>query len=67
MELGQSLRQIVLTSLEKALETPSTVEEKPVSYWANRKLLPEFSRLQTEAGDRSIDDIVSDIKADPTA
>jgi len=73
VELGQSLRQIVLTSLEKALETPSTVEEKPVSYWANRKLLPEFSRLQTEGafkpkpGDRSIDDIVSDIKADPTA
>ncbi len=42
IERGQSLKQIVLTSLERELASPSTVEEPPASYWANRKLLPEF-------------------------
>ena len=42
VERGQTLKQIVLTSLERELDAPQTVEEAPASYWANRKLLPEY-------------------------
>lgn len=45
VETGQTLKQIVLTSLEKELETGTTVAEEAVSYWANRKLRPGFKRL----------------------
>ena len=71
IEQGQTLKQIVLTSLERELENPQTAQESPASYWANRKLHPEFKRLsdaglmKLSPGERTIDDIVSDIKADP--
>lgn len=71
IEQGQTLKQIVLTSLERELENPHTAQEAPASYWANRKLHPDFKRLSDAGlmmlspGKRTIDDIVSDIKADP--
>jgi hypothetical protein len=45
IERGQTLKQIVLTSLERELEpraNSSKVAETPQSYWANRKLLPKY-------------------------
>jgi hypothetical protein len=42
VEQGQTLKQIVLISLERELEAPKTAQEAPTSYWANRKLLPEY-------------------------
>lgn len=72
IERGQTLRQIVLTSLQRELEGPSTVGEPKMPYFANRRLVPEFARLEAEGlmkmspGARTIDDIVSDIKADPS-
>ncbi len=71
VETGQTLRQIVLRSLERELEGPPTVAEAGSSYWANRKLHPDFERLMKSGalapkpGDRSIDEIVADVKADP--
>jgi hypothetical protein len=71
IERGQTLKHLVLTSLEKELGVSVADEDPRPSYWANRKLLPEFQRLSENGlmklapGDRSIDDIVSDIKADP--
>lgn len=44
IERGQTLKQIVLTSLERELEAPETRKKAPVSYWGNRKLLPEFKK-----------------------
>ena len=44
IERGQSLKQIVLTSLERELAAPVSTEAPPVLYWANRKLLPEFKK-----------------------
>lgn len=70
IEQGQSLKQLVLTALEHELETPDKVAEAPKSYWANRKMTPEFKRLMESGGlkplpgSRSIDDIISDIKED---
>lgn len=72
IERGQTLKQIVLTSLQRELEGPSTVGEPKAPYFANRKLLPEFARLEAEGafkpkpGSRSIDEIIDDIKADPS-
>lgn len=44
VETGQTLKQIVLTSLEKELEPSISVAEETGSYWANRKLRPEFKK-----------------------
>ncbi len=72
IERGQTLKQIVLSSLERELEAPHTVPQPPTSYWANRKLRPEFARLQAEGafkpnqGSRSIEKIIDEIKADPS-
>lgn len=71
IERGQSLKQVVLIALEHDLEAPEKVAESPVSYWGNRKMNPEFKRLMEAGlmkltpGERSIDDIVADIKRDP--
>jgi hypothetical protein len=43
VETGQTLRQIVLTSLKNELET--RIEEPAAPYWANRKLRTGFKRL----------------------
>jgi hypothetical protein len=42
VELRQTLRDIVLASLEHELEKPVTGEGPQPSYWASRKLLPEY-------------------------
>lgn len=42
VERGQTLKQIVLASLERELEAVPGGEEAPVSAWARRKLLPEY-------------------------
>ncbi|MBI4027999.1 MAG: hypothetical protein HY360_23645 [Verrucomicrobia bacterium] len=66
IERGQTLKQVVLTSLERELEAPRAIEEAPVSYWAKRKLLPEFEAAQKagayrpKPGDRDITDLISD-------
>lgn len=71
VERGQTLKQIVLESLEKELDSTPALGEPQVSYWARRKLHPEFARLQAEGafkpkpGSRSIEDIIDEIKADP--
>jgi hypothetical protein len=50
IELRQSLKQIVLTSLERELEVPRDPQTSPVSHWANRQLLPEYeAALRTGA------------------
>jgi hypothetical protein len=48
IERGVTLKQIVLTSLSKELEESSRVEEPPVSYWANRQLLPDYEAALKE-------------------
>jgi hypothetical protein len=46
------------------------VAEPPVSYWARRRVLPEFQRLSEsgalarQPGDRSIDEILDEVRAD---
>lgn len=72
IERGMTLKQVVLTSLEAELAGDSAkIAEEPKSYWASRKLNPEFKRLsdaglmKLSPGGRTIDEIVSDIKADP--
>ncbi len=66
IERGQTLKQIVLISLERELEAPQVIEEAPASYWAKRKLLPEFEAAQKagayrpKPGDRDITDLISD-------
>ncbi len=66
IERGQSLKQIVLISLEKELEATPEIEAPRPSYWANRKLLPEFEAAQKagayrpKPGDRDITDLISD-------
>ncbi len=52
VERGQTLKQIVLESLEKELESPTAVEEAPSPYWANRPLLAEFKK-HWESGELS--------------
>ena len=71
VERGQTLKQIVLTSLERELEPPPAIIQEPkTSYWANRKLRPDFKRLMKSGqmkltpGTRSIDDIIADVKED---
>lgn len=50
VETGQTLKQIVLTSLEKELNPTVAVAEETVSYWANRKLLPGFKEYWESDG-----------------
>lgn len=42
VETGRTLKDLVITSLEKELEPSAKVGEGEVPYWANRKLRPEF-------------------------
>lgn len=45
VETGQTLKQIVLTSLEKELNPTAKVAEEPSSYWANRKIRAGFQQI----------------------
>jgi hypothetical protein len=50
VEQGQTLKQIVLIALERELEAPKAAQEPTASYWAHRKLLPEYeAALQSGA------------------
>ena len=66
IERGLTLKDIVLTSLERELDAPQPAATPPVSRWAQRKLLPEFARLEAEgaftarSGDRDITTLISD-------
>jgi hypothetical protein len=50
VETGQTLKQIVLTSLEKELSPQTAIAEETESYWANRKLLPGFKEYWESDG-----------------
>ena len=42
VETGQTLRHLVLVSLSRELETPTPDAEEAKSFWARRRLLPEY-------------------------
>lgn len=45
VERGETLKQVVLSSLEKELSSPrDTPPEPQQSYWANRQMTPEFRK-----------------------
>ena len=66
IERGLTLKDIVLTSLERELDAPLADVPPPVSRWAQRNLLPEFARLDATGaftarpGDRDITALISD-------
>jgi hypothetical protein len=66
IERRQSLKQIVLISLERELEVSELPQEPVASYWANRRFLPEFEAARKagayrpKPGDRDITDLISD-------
>ena len=66
IERGLTLKDIVLTSLERELASPRAEVTPPVSRWAQRKLLPEFARLDAAGAftarpsDRDITALISD-------
>ncbi len=70
IERGQTLKQIVITSLERELEPAAELDPTHTSPWANRKLLPVFSRLQAAGafkprpGDRDITELISEDRDD---
>lgn len=70
VERGQTLKQIVLASLERELAPRPDQPATDSSPWANRKLLPEFARLQTAGafrprpGDRDITELISEDRED---
>ena len=70
IERGLTLKQFVLTSLEKELTAPTPQTTVPTTPWANRTLLPEFARLQAagafrpRSGDRDITELISEDRED---
>ncbi|MCH8475520.1 MAG: hypothetical protein LAT55_09865 [Opitutales bacterium] len=70
VEKGQTLKQVVLTSLEKELSPQANQIAQPPSPWANRQPLPEFSRLQAAGAfrpkpdDRDITELISEDRND---
>jgi len=66
IESGLTLKQIVLNSLERELQASPLQQGAATSYWANRKLLPEFAAAQKAGAyrptpqDRDITDMISD-------
>ena len=66
VERGESLKQIVLRSLDRELNATQVDNAPPVSRWARRQLLPGFARLEAAGAfaprpaDRDITDLISD-------
>ena len=69
VERSTSLKEILLRGLERELRAGSDHPEDPapqVPYFARRKLLPAFARLQAagafrpKPGDRDITELISD-------
>lgn len=68
IETGQTLKSLLVAALERELGRPGVVAEPKARYWANRKLLPEFERLQKEggfAGGTDSTKIISDERDEP--
>ncbi|MEN9842018.1 MAG: Antitoxin ParD [Verrucomicrobiota bacterium] len=67
IERGQTLKQIVLSSLERELNdtSPPAASLPPSSYWAKRTLLPDFAAAQQSGAyrpqpeHRDITDLIS--------
>jgi hypothetical protein len=61
-----TLKDIVLSSLERELDAPLSGAAPPVARWGQRKFLPEFARLEAAGaftarpGDRDITVLISD-------
>jgi hypothetical protein len=70
IERGQTLKQIVLTSLEKELNPSGQPASAHTSPLANRQLLPAFARLQAAGafkprpGSRDITELLSEDRDD---
>lgn len=66
IERGMTLKDIVLTSLERELHAPLAGAAPTVARWAQRKFLPEFSRLEAagaftaRSNDRDVTALISD-------
>ena len=66
IERGQTLKQIVITSLEQGIDAPSAPLPAAKPSWANRTLLPGFAAAQEagsydpKPGDRDITDLISE-------
>ena len=66
VERGQTLKELVLVSLHRELDGPDVVAEPSASYWANRKLLPEYENavkagaFRPAPGDKDITDLISE-------
>jgi hypothetical protein len=66
IETGQTLKQIVLTSMTKELEPATSSSAARQSFMERRKLLPEFAKFEAEGAftpnptDRNITDLISD-------
>jgi hypothetical protein len=66
IETGQTLKQIVLTSLTKELGLATSSPAAGQSFMERRKLLPEFAKFEAEGAftprptDRDITDLNSD-------
>lgn len=65
-ETGTTLKQIVLTSLGKELESSIQSPEISLSFMERRKLIPAFAKLDSQGAftpkpaDRDITDLISD-------
>jgi hypothetical protein len=70
IERGETLKQVVLTALERELNGSAQATTSRSSPWANRHLLPEFERLQAagayrpKSGDRDISDLIAEDRND---
>lgn len=66
IETGRTLKELVVTSLERELEQIPERTKSPKTFAERRQLLPEFARLKAtgglapQPGDRDITDLISD-------
>jgi hypothetical protein len=68
VERGQTLKQILIHSLERELNPASSTSapHPPPSYWANRTILPKFAAAQQSGAyrprpeQRDITDLISE-------
>jgi len=66
VERGQTLKQLVLVSLNRELDGPDAVAEPPASYWANRNLVPAYEKARKAGayrpapGEKDITDLISE-------
>jgi hypothetical protein len=67
IERGQSLKDLIVNSLTKELAAPEpTPPASETSFWARRKLLPEYEAAmkagayRPATGDRDITDLISE-------